>query len=72
MIFGQTNEEFGRARRWFAWRPVWLEDGRGVWCEWVWYKPNHNLYPLSMKCWRYTLSRSEAEDPNRLGPYEVS
>lgn len=40
MIFGKTDEQkmegLGKPRKWFAWRPVQLEDGRGAWLTTVW------------------------------------
>ena len=46
MIWGKTyatgyyfyeEKEAVRYRRWFAWRPTWLQDGRWVWLETVMY-----------------------------------
>ena len=40
MIWGKTTKEkltqYYSVGKWFAWRPVQLEDGRWVWWEYVW------------------------------------
>ncbi|MCW2317111.1 hypothetical protein M2322_002665 [Rhodoblastus acidophilus] len=50
MIFGlshsQKREKFNAQyrpwHRWFAWYPVWLEDGRLVWLQWVDRRASHD------------------------------
>lgn len=64
MIYGQTTEQFQEPKRWYAWYPVTLDDGRSAWLEWVWYRPRNGVYPPGpfISNWRYSL-----ESPCRAG-----
>ena len=70
MIWGETDEQRHARRytwhRWFAWRPVRVNDGRWVWRETVARKRVDGIN--GMKWWAYearrTLPSSEKGDSN--------
>jgi hypothetical protein len=53
MVWGKTWDEYYRGARWFAWRPVRLENGQFAWLEWVWRLPCSHDYCL----WNYSLEK---------------
>lgn len=66
MIFGSKNDpQFNDPKRWFAWRPIWLDDGRVAWREWVWYWPSECVgYPgLFTPIWTYSLDPPKPRKP---------
>jgi len=57
MIWGKTKAEIiaeaRKGRWWYAWRPIWLDDGRWVWLHRVW------TYKDAFLDIRYTESKHE-------------
>lgn len=63
MIWGRTKAErdsYRKGHRWFAWRPVRLEDGRWAWMNTVWREAEECTVACgrgvfgSVRAWRWT------------------
>jgi len=69
MIWGETHEQYQvrvtTKHRWFAWHPVWLKDGRGVWLQYVIrYRGKYDgelalILGTFDDCWTYELPTEE-------------
>lgn len=57
MIWGKTdryiNAKFKEKRKWFAWYPVYLDDGRAVWLQYVY---RRGVFYIDSKVYIYTLN----------------
>lgn len=68
MILGKRWEDRATHGWWFAWRPVFLNDGRMAWLERVWWEENPGPYLLLIPSfYRYHARPEDAFTPRQTG-----